>query len=173
MGLQNLHHVAYRCRDAQETKEFYTRCLDLDFTIAIAENKVPSTGEWSPRIHIFFQMVDGSSIAFFELPEDEGGMRNQQTPEWVQHLALEVADMDTLHSYKRRLQQSGIEVIGPTDHKICQSIYFFDPNGHRLELTVNTITSDLSQKLKAKSEALLDQWSKTKRAPDVDLDMHS
>jgi len=100
-------------------------------------------------------------------------MRDQQTPEWVQHLALEVTDMDTLHSYQQRLQESGIEVIGPTDHKICQSIYFFDPNGHRLELTVNTITPDLSQKLKAKSESLLDQWAKTKRAPDVDLDMHS
>ncbi len=172
MGLQRLHHVAYRCIDAQETKEFYTGFLDLEFTIAIAENKVPSTGEWSPHIHIFFQMEDGSSVAFFELPEDDGGMRDQTTPEWVQHLALEVADMETLHSYKKRLEEGGIEVIGPTDHKICQSIYFFDPNGHRLELAVNTITPDLGDKLKAKSELLLAEWSKTKRAPDVDTDMH-
>ena len=156
-----------------ETKAFYTRFLDLDFTIAIAENEVPSTGEWSPHIHIFFRMEDGSSVAFFELPEDEGDMRDTKTPDWVQHLALKVDNLDTLLTYKERLEAAGIEVIGPTDHKICRSIYFFDPNGHRLELTVDTSTPELDASLLARAERTLEQWSKTRRAPDVDLELHS
>ena len=63
MTVQGLHHVAYRCNDARETTDFYTRFLDLGFNTALAENEVPSTGEWSPHIHIFFEMGDGSSVA--------------------------------------------------------------------------------------------------------------
>ncbi|NQV93898.1 MAG: VOC family protein [Sphingomonadales bacterium] len=173
MSISRLHHAAYRCKDAKETVEFYTKYLDLNFNIAVAENEVPSTGEWSPHIHILLQMADGSSVAFFELPEDEGNMLDPDTPAWVQHLALKVPDMDTMMAYKERLEAGGIEVLGPTDHKICQSIYFFDPNGHRLELAIDTATAELSALLAEKANATLDIWSKTKRAPDVDADLHA
>ncbi len=172
MTVQGLHHVAYRCIDARETTDFYTKYLDLDFNVAIAENEVPSTGEWSPHIHIFFQMGDGSCVAFFELPESPDMKLDPNTPDWVQHLALVVDDMEILNSYKDRLEADGIEVIGPIDHQICQSIYFFDPNGHRLELAVNTMTTDLADKLGTLAEPVLDGWTETKTAPDVDW-MHA
>ena len=171
--VQGLHHVAYRCKDAKQTVDFYRKYLDLDFNIAVAENEVPSTGEWSPHIHIFLQMADGSFVAFFELPEDKGNMLDQETPAWVQHLALRVTDMDTLLAYKQRLVAGGIEVLGPTNHVLCQSIYFFDPNGHRLELTIDTLTPELATRLRGKAEAMLDEWSRTKRAPNIDLDLHA
>ena len=43
MAVQQLHHVAYRCRDAKETVEFYQRVLNMGFVLAIAEDEVPST----------------------------------------------------------------------------------------------------------------------------------
>ena len=168
MTVQGLHHVAYRCLDAKETTDFYTKYLDLDFNVALAENEVPSTGEWSPHIHIFFEMGDGSCVAFFELPESPDMKLDPNTPDWVQHLALRVDDMETLHAYKARLEADGIDVIGPTDHQFCQSIYFFDPSGHRLELTVDTMTAELETKLADLAEPVLEGWSKTKTAPDVD-----
>ena len=168
MALQQLHHVAYRCRDAQEAVDFYTGLLDLDFTTALAENYVPSTGEWSPHIHIFFQMKDGSSIAFFELPEDKPMQLDPNTPDWVQHLALRVDTMDELLAYKARLQAAGVKVIGPTDHTICQSIYFFDPSGHRLELAVDTSERVSASEQKQRADALLKEWNRTKKAPDLD-----
>jgi len=67
--LQKLHHVAYRCKDAAETVEFYTNALGLKFSHAIAQDRVPSTQAWNPHLHVFFEMADASSIAFFELPE--------------------------------------------------------------------------------------------------------
>jgi len=168
MQLQGLHHVAYRCRDAKETAEFYRDVMGLDLDIAVAENHVPSTGEWSPHIHIFFQMGDGSYLAFFEVPESPDMGLDPNTPDWVQHLALKVADMAELEEVKARAEARGVKVVGPTDHKICQSIYFFDPSGHRMEVTVDTATPEMAAALNARAEAVLEEWSRTKRAPDVD-----
>jgi len=173
MQVKGLHHVAYRCRDAKETTAFYKTYMDLDLTIAVAENEVPSTGEFSPHIHIFLQMDDGSYLAFFELPESPDMQMDANTPDWVQHLALKVQDMDTLLACKQRLVDGGIDVVGPTDHKICQSIYFFDPNGHRMELTVDTITPDMAEVLAGRAQPMLDAWARTKRAPDVDEFLHA
>jgi lactoylglutathione lyase len=83
----------------------------------------------------------------------------------VQHLALRVPDEKTLMAYKARLETLGLEVIGPTDHTICKSIYFFDPNGHRLELTVDTTTPEMKKRLAAVSDEMLQEWSRTKKAP--------
>ena len=43
--------------------------------------------------------------------------------------------MQALRDMKARLEANGVEVLGITDHHIFHSIYFFDPNGVRLELT--------------------------------------
>jgi glyoxylase I family protein len=167
MSIQGLHHVAYRCRDARETAEFFKKYLGMDCTIAFAENKVPSTGEWSPHIHIFFQMGDGSYVAFFEVPESPEMQTDPNTPEWVQHLAVRVDTMEEVLAVRDKLVADGHKVVGPTDHKICQSVYFFDPSGHRLEVTVDTMTDEMGEKLRAQAPALLEEWSRTKRAPDV------
>lgn len=172
MSVNGLHHVAYRCRDAKETATFYKKYLDLDLTIAVAENEVPSTGEWSPHIHIFLEMDDGSFLAFFELPESPEMQHDSNTPDWVQHLALKVPDMDTLLACKTRLTDDGIDVVGPTNHKICQSIYFFDPNGHRMELAVDTTTPEMVVELDRRAKPMLEEWAKTKRAPDIDEFLH-
>lgn len=40
-------------------------------------------------------------------------------------------------SCQKHLEDNGVKVLGITNHGIFHSIYFFDPNGHRLELTYN------------------------------------
>ena len=166
MGISGLHHAAYRCKDAAETVAFYRDFLDLDFNIAVAENTVPSTGEWSPHIHIFLQMADGSFVAFFELPEDKGGILDEETPKWVQHLAFKVKDRETLVAYKEHLEANGVEVLGVTDHSLFYSIYFFDPNGHRIELACNDPKiAEMAVKAAAVKDEMLEEWTRTKRAP--------
>ena len=165
MDIKSLHHVAYRCRDARETKEFYTRVLGLEYAMALAEDRVPSTGEHSPYMHVFFRMDDGSCVAFFEVPESPPMGRDPNTPDWVQHLALSVPDEATLLAYKAKLESHGVAVIGPTDHEFCKSIYFFDPNGHRLELAVDTMTPEVAARLAEVRDAMLEEWTRTKRAP--------
>ena len=169
IDVKGLHHVAYRCRDAKQTVDFYTRYLEMPFRMALADNRVPSTKEWSPHIHIFFEMADGSHLAFFEVPEAPEMKLDPNTPEWVQHLALRVPDLATLERYKQRLEGAGVKVVGPTNHGICQSIYFFDPSGHRMELTVDTMTPAMTKRLGQEAMLVLDHWDKHKNAGDTDF----
>ena len=134
MQIQRFHHVAYRCRDARETVEWYRRHLGMDFVLAIAEDFVPSTKAPDPYMHVFLDAGAGNILAFFELPTRPEMGRDPNTPAWTQHLALEVGSMEDMLATKARLEADGIEVVGPTDHALFQSIYFFDPSGHRLEL---------------------------------------
>ena len=172
MLIQKIHHVAYRCKDAKETVDWYTRHLGMKFVLAIAENEVPSTKAPDPYMHIFLDAGDGNVLAFFELPTQPPMDRDRNTPAWVQHLAMKVDSMETLVATKQRLESEGIEVIGPTDHTIFKSIYFFDPNGHRLELAADCGTPEMYQKLDEVKWDMLEEWSKTKQAPTHAAWMH-
>ena len=165
MKIQRIHHVAYRCKDAKETVEFYKNNLDMGFVLAIAENEVPSTKEPDPYMHVFLDAGQGNVLAFFELPNSPEMGRDGNTPEWVQHIAFELGTMEELIAAKERLVNAGIDVLGPTNHGIFKSIYFFDPNGHRIELAANTRTAEQMKTLNEVAEEMLEEWSQTKKAP--------
>ena len=165
MQLKRIHHVAYRCKDARETVEFYQRVMDMDFVLAIAENEVPSTKAPDPYMHVFLDAGMGNVLAFFELPNSAEMSKDPNTPDWVQHIAFELEDLHALGEAKIKLESEGLDVLGPINHGIFQSIYFFDPNGHRLELAANTQTDEEMSKLHEVAPAMLEEWSQTKRAP--------
>ncbi len=165
MNLQGIHHVAYRCNDAKETVNFYQEVLGMDFQLAIAENQVPSTGEPDPYMHIFMDAGNGNVLAFFELPNSADMGKDPNTPAWVQHIAFKVEDMDALLAAKERIEAAGLDVLGPVNHTIFKSIYFFDPNGHRLELAANTDEPGMLERLHEVAPDMIEEWSRTKRAP--------
>ena len=165
MSLQRIHHVAYRCKDAKETVAFYRDLLGMEFKLAIAEDRVPSTGDPDPYMHVFLDAGMGNVLAFFELPNSPEMDRDRNTPEWVQHIAFEVGSYAELMDYKTKIEAAGLDVLGPTNHGIFDSIYFFDPNGHRLELAANKGTAEQMSALKSVADDMLAEWSETKRAP--------
>jgi len=165
MKLDRIHHVAYRCNDAKETVDFYQRVLNMDFMLAFAEDQVPSTKEPDPYMHVFLDAGMGNVLAFFELPTQPGMDRDHNTPQWVQHIAFEVSSYDDLVAAKEHIEEQDVDVLGPVNHGIFQSIYFFDPNGHRLELVANTQTQEQLDELRRVAPAMLEEWSKTKQAP--------
>jgi len=165
-ALQRIHHVAYRCRDAKETVEWYARVPGMAYTNAFAEDHVPSTGDFDPYMHVFLDAGGGNVLAFFELPQQPDMDRDPNTPAWVQHLAFEVADEAALLAAKAHIEAQGIDVLGPTYHGIFRSIYFFDPNGHRLELACNIGTAEQYAELRSLAPVMLEEWSQTKRAPN-------
>jgi lactoylglutathione lyase len=173
MKIRQIHHVAYRCKDAKETVEWYQRHLNMDFILAFAEDHVPSTKAPDPYMHIFLDAGNGNVLAFFELPNSPEMGRDPNTPAWVQHIAFEVDSVQTLNDTKARLEAAGIEVVGPTDHTLFQSIYFFDPNGHRLELAANTGTPEQLARAAAVKWDMLNEWAQTKRAPRHAAWMHA
>jgi len=172
MELQRIHHVAYRCKDALETVKWYERHLGMTYQLAFAEDRVPSTGEPDPYMHVFLDCGGGNVLAFFELPTRPAMGRDENTPPWVQHIAFEVESREELLAAKEKLEDGGVEVVGPVDHTLFESIYFFDPNGHRLELSVNTPIDGAMDRLDAVKWPMLEEWARTKRAPDHARWMH-
>ncbi|HAV58281.1 MAG: glyoxalase [Acinetobacter sp. GWC1_38_13] len=165
--IKKIHHVAYRCKDAKETVDWYKQMLNMDFILAFAEDHVPSTKAFDPYMHLFLDAGQGNVLAFFELPTQPEMGRDENTPQWVQHIAFEVEDQATLLRAKEHLEANGVKVLGVTNHGIFHSIYFFDPNGHRLELTYNDVHADakiarITEEMKVE---MLEEWSRTKRAP--------
>ena len=168
--VKGLHHFAWRCRDAEQTRAFYEDLLGLPLAHLIRADHVPSTGEYCPYVHIFFQLRDGSYIAFFDLGDDTAALPSPNTPAWVNHIAFEVDSMQELHDARARLIAAGVEVLGPTDHHFVHSIYFFDPNGIRLELTARLDPPGYLADKKASAHAEIAAWSAEKQARRVDAD---
>ena len=165
MKVKKIHHVAYRCKDAKQTVAFYRDVLGMDYLLAFAENEVPSTKEPHPYMHVFLDAGNGNVMAFFELPNSPQMGRDPNTPEWVQHIAFSLETMEELGEAKLRLEEHGLDVLGPVDHGLFESIYFFDPNGHRLEFAVDKGTDADRQRARAVADEMLEEWSRTKRAP--------
>lgn len=172
MNIQRIHHVAYRCKDAKQTVQWYEQHLDMKFVLAIAENQVPSTKAPDPYMHVFLDAGGGNVLAFFELPNSPEMGRDPNTPAWVQHIAFKVGSVQELEDIKTRLEAAGIEVIGPTNHTLFKSIYFFDLNGHRLELAADIGTPEMYRKLDEVKRDMLEEWSQTRKAPQHAAWMH-
>jgi catechol 2,3-dioxygenase-like lactoylglutathione lyase family enzyme len=156
-----LSHVAYVTRDTAATTAFYTGVLGMPLVNAVLDDSIPSTGEPVPYFHSFFRMLDGSTIAFFEAPE----LPPLEAPphpayDTFQHLAMQVDSPATVDAWKAWLDQCGVDVLGPVDHKIIYSIYFHDPNGIRLEITAPTSLAWNDNGTSA--QASLDDWNEVK-----------
>ena len=132
--IQKLHHAAYRCRDSEETRQFYEDCLGLPLTHAF-EITTAATGNQAQVLHTFYALEDGSSLAFFEAPEQPFDFKIQH--DFDLHIALEVS-RDELFERFESGRRMGIETRGITDHGFIESIYFRDPNGYVLELAAKT-----------------------------------
>jgi glyoxylase I family protein len=161
--IRQLHHYAYRARDAEETRAFYEDILGLPLYHIIQSDYVPSTGEYCPYTHFFFRLQDGSFIAFFDLGDDVAADPSPNTPRWVNHISFRVDTQADLEATKVRLQAAGVEVIGVTDHHIFKSIYFFDPNGIRLELTAQLADEFQMMQESQTAHQRLDEWTARKQ----------
>ncbi len=161
MTIRGLHHNAYRCRDSEQTRQFYEDFLGLPLAEAF-EIKQTKSGRNTSVLHSFYRMADGSFLAFFEAPDMPFEFKQQH--DFDLHIALEV-DETTLHAMFAKGKAAGMDTRGISDHGFVRSIYFRDPNGYVVELTVKTPDHDASmERAKNAARAKLDNWQKTKRA---------
>jgi catechol 2,3-dioxygenase-like lactoylglutathione lyase family enzyme len=158
--IKGLHHNAYRCRDSEETRAFYEDFLGLPLANAF-EIKQTKSGRTTSVLHSFYQMDDGSFLAFFEAPGQPFQFKEQH--DFDLHIALEV-DNKALHEMFAKGKNAGIETRGISDHGFIHSIYFRDPNGYVIELTARTGEGEeknLAEAMKAAHQAL-DMWQENK-----------
>ena len=155
--IKGLHHNAYRCRDSEETRAFYEDFLGLPLMQAFEIN-VPKSGRSSKVLHSFYQMGDGSFLAFFEEPGEPFEFKEQR--DFDLHIALEV-DRDFMLEMKAKGESLGIETRGVSDHEFIHSIYFRDPNGYVIELTARMDSHDSAFDQEAAHSALAN-WQRSK-----------
>jgi catechol 2,3-dioxygenase-like lactoylglutathione lyase family enzyme len=160
--IKGLHHNAYRCRDSEQTRRFYEDFLGLRLagTLPIEETK---TGRATSALHTFYELGDGSYLAFFEVPDMPFQFKVQH--DYDLHIALEV-DEPTLAAMFERGKARGIETRGIIDHGFIHSIYFRDPNGYVIELTAKTNAhgKEMNPAING-ARAKLDHWQGEKVAP--------
>ena len=150
--IRRLHHNACRCRDSEETRRFYQDFLGLPLAGTLEINETKS-GRKTATLHTFYQLHDGSYLAFFEAPDMPFDFKAQH--DYDLHIALEV-DEQTLKAMLLKGREAKIETRGISDHGFIHSIYFRDPNGYVIELTtrmpghdeaMNPATNGARQKL--------------------------
>ncbi len=160
-AIKNLHHAAYRCRDSEETRQFYEDFLGLPMIDAFVIQQTKS-GRAANVLHTFFAMQDGACIAFFEEPDMAFDFKPQR--DFDLHVALEVS-RETLLEMLDKGRSAGIETRGISDHGFIESVYFRDPNGYVVELAARKVAgSQHSDHQKpARARAVLEAWQGDKR----------
>ncbi|MBS0519335.1 MAG: VOC family protein [Proteobacteria bacterium] len=160
--IKGLHHNAYRCRDSEETRKFYEDFLGLPLvhTLHIRETK---TGRQTSVLHTFFQLDDGSCLAFFEVPDRPFDFKEQH--DFDLHIALEV-EPDALKAMLTKARAEGREVRGISDHHFIRSIYFRDPNGYVIELAAKVSGQESAMDPKQnRAREILNEWQVQKPRP--------
>ncbi len=156
--IKGLHHNAYRCRDSEETRKFYEDFLGLKLADAF-EIQTTQTNRATSVLHSFYEMGDGSFLAFFEAPDQPFEFKKQH--DFDLHIALEV-EPSILKEMFSKGKESNIDTRGISDHGFIHSIYFRDPNGYVIELTAKTETSDENHLQPKNAHAVLKEWQANK-----------
>lgn len=157
--IKGLHHNAYRCRDSEETRQFYEDFLGLPLVGALSIGETKS-GRQAHALHTFFQMDDGSCLAFFEEPGEPFDFKDQR--DFDLHIALEIPH-EQLEPWMQKGRQAGIETRGVSDHGFIDSIYFRDPNGYVIELTGKRDGhDDALDPAKNNARGILNDWQAAK-----------
>ncbi|MDX3239908.1 VOC family protein [Streptomyces sp. ME03-5709C] len=120
-----VHHVAFICRDVEETIRFYQEFLGFPL-VELVENR-----DYAGSSHFFFDIGHGNLLGFFDFPGHEHP-EHHETIGGLQHLALSVT-AEQFTEARRRLDEAGTDYLGP-DRGVEDSLYIRDPNGVNVEL---------------------------------------
>jgi catechol 2,3-dioxygenase-like lactoylglutathione lyase family enzyme len=139
---RGVHHLALNTDDMKLTLDFYVGVLGMPLIHAL---KVPpglGTGpgnRGNPPFenlrHYFLDAGGDSLLAFFEIPKGAKPRGDRDAIGTMQHVSFAVSE-ERFNEVKRRIESAGLSYLGPINVG-CDtwSIYFFDPNGIRLEFS--------------------------------------
>lgn len=135
--IKSIHHAAYRCRDAEQTRWFYEDVLGLPLVAAIVNERAAGRDEEIPYLHLFFGFGDGNTIAFFDEPDGATAQQFERIGGFDRHIAFLVDTEEELLAWQKRISAAGVSCHGPIDHGIVKSIYMYDPNGLQTEICIH------------------------------------
>jgi catechol 2,3-dioxygenase-like lactoylglutathione lyase family enzyme len=168
--LGNVHHAAYRCRDAAQTRWFYEEVLGLPLAAAMVFDHISGMEEKRDYMHLFFQMGDGNFIAFFDDPDTAADFSFERKDGFDVHIALEAESHEAMLAWQERINTMGKKCLGPIDHGFVHSVYMYDPNGLQVEITCKTPQYDaILAEDAAQVEDQMKNWTEKTRAQKVEI----
>ena len=118
--IKKVGHVVLGVREPLRSIKFYTEALGMELVNVLEEMQMAflSFGE---RDH---------DIAVIKVPDDQ-----PVGSSGLAHTALEIeGGQEQLRELYERLKSYGAKVEFTADHVLTKSVYFFDPDGNRLEI---------------------------------------
>ena len=165
MTIKGIHHSAFRCRDAEETRAFYEDLLGLPVVSVVHGESEPGSGQPNPFVHLFFRMPDGNFFAFFDAPKSVSKHSFTPVHGFDRHVAFEAGSEAELHEWMAKFKAADVPCFGPIDHDFVKSIYFWDPNGIPLEITARVADHDhILEHEGAQARKILADWAARKAA---------
>lgn len=156
-----LHHNAYVTKDLEKTRAFYEDVIGMPLVATWCEVE-DLFGKERVFAHCFFEMHDGSALAFFQFADesDHAEFGPEQAPSPFIHLALHVDD-----DYQAQIEARAEKLDLPEgdyyvlDHGYCRSVYLRDPNGLLLEFTNDVANAaDIAKQRQADAHSELKRW---------------
>lgn len=134
-----IHHIAIMTGDMKAQIAFFSDVLGCRLVALFDMHGVPG------GIHAFLHLADDCSFSLVQLPgtagipieigkTHAGSGAGNAAPGTMQHLAFKVSSRDALLAMRDRIRSRGVNVIGPINHGMCQSIYFAGPEQLALEV---------------------------------------
>jgi catechol 2,3-dioxygenase-like lactoylglutathione lyase family enzyme len=158
-----LHHTAYVSKDLEKTRAFYEDIIGLPLAATWCESD-ELFGEVRTYCHCFFELEDGSALAFFQFanPRDAELFGPKMPPTPFHHIALHVT-AETQAAVAARLEKAGYKAPDTyvLEHGYCRSLYVHDPNGMIVELTCDNpdaVVPSLLSDRRAKARSELKRW---------------
>jgi catechol 2,3-dioxygenase-like lactoylglutathione lyase family enzyme len=138
--LHGVHHTAFPTWKPKETVEFYRDILGLNVLHAITA-KGWGRDEHPDFLHFFFDAGNGAAIAFFyyigtEPMKEPAGPRGYLG--MARHTSWRVETDAELIQWRERLVAKGVTISEEIQHEVIKSLYFRDPNGYPLEISLTT-----------------------------------
>jgi catechol 2,3-dioxygenase-like lactoylglutathione lyase family enzyme len=145
--VSGIHHIAIMAGDIKSHIEFFSDVLGCQLSAIFDMHGVPG------GLHAFLHMEDHSYFSIVQLPKVgdipiEIGVTHAGTgagvsaPGTLQHVAFRVDTVEDLLAIRDRIRTKGVNVIGPMDHGMCQSIYFAGPDQLTLEVACSDAAID-------------------------------
>ena len=145
-----IHHIAIMAADIKTHIAFFAEVLGFPLVALFDMHGVPG------GLHAFLRMNDHGYFSIVQLPHvDEipveigrthaGSGALPSAAGTLQHLAFRVDTPAALIAMRDRVRSHGVNVIGPIDHGMCQSIYFAGPDHLTLEVATADAAIDPAQ----------------------------